>query len=199
MENSLTKSKWGGERGKAGGEEREGRWEQGEVGMGEGGGQKIYLKGGKTDKEGNMGWGRKGKMCVCIRRGPKGFGAGRGQSTRGVACSSDAQGLSHSLGRGLAAVIKVFIWQAAQGGTEEAPPASHHPRVPPPSPVFPPQVRAIRGPGAAQAWRGTGGRGFAEGDKGRTAPAGLAGGPRAGLGAVRCPSAFIHRDNQPRG
>lgn len=43
MENSLTKSKWGGERGKAGGEEREGRWEQGEVGMGEGGRQKICI------------------------------------------------------------------------------------------------------------------------------------------------------------
>lgn len=49
MENSLTKSKWGGERGKAGGEEREGRWEQGEVGTGEGaGGAKNIFVGWKN-------------------------------------------------------------------------------------------------------------------------------------------------------
>lgn len=152
-------------------EEGWGRGEGGEVGAGRSGhggrwgAKNMYLQGEKTNKEGNTGLERNGKMCVCVHQeGTQRLGGQEGRrSTGSIACSSDAQGLSRSPGGGLAAVIKVFIWQAAQGGTEEAPPAPQHPRVPLPSPVFPPQVRAIRGPGAAQAWRGRGGRGICGG------------------------------------
>lgn len=143
--------------------------------------------------------GEKGENVCVHQEGTQRFWGWEGAKHRGRRVQQRCAGLIPLPGGGLAAVIKVFIWQAAQGGTEEAPQPLITPVSPPPSPVFPPQVRAIRGPGAAQAWRGAGGRGFAEGDKGRTAPAGLAGGPSGGLGAVRCPSAFIHRDNQPRG